>query len=85
MLIFSCGLNMRTTRQHDVGAKLTNLFELIGRSDKLDYTILHGGGDFPTFKIPPITETLFEIDESIDELLNCVVCLHRESALQRPS
>lgn len=76
---------MRTTRQRDIGAKLTNLFEPIGHSDKLDYTILHGGGDLPTIKIPPITETLFEIDESVDVLLNCVVCLHRESVLQRPS
>jgi hypothetical protein len=76
---------MRTEKQRDDSAKLTNLFESVGLGDKVDYTILHGGGDLPAIEIPPITKTLFEIDESIGELLDCIICLYRERVLQRPT
>ena len=85
MLIFGCILNMRTAKQRDIDEKLTNPLKPAGRIHKLDYTILHSRGDLPTIKISPITKTLFEIDEIVIELLNCVVCLYRESSLQRPS
>ena len=85
MLIFGCSLNMRTAKRRDIDEKLTNPLKPAGRIHKLDYTILHSRGDLPTIKISPITKTLFEIDEIVVELLNCIVCLYRESALQRPS
>ena len=70
MLVFSCSLKMKTAKQHNVDAKLTNVLEPAGHIDKLDYTIFHSRGDLPTIKISPITETLFELNESVVELLN---------------